>query len=85
MPHRKTAIAVPAEILDEVDRAARARGESRSRFITRVLRLAVRARRDADVTRRLDALFADESLAEEQRREADDLARHAVDWADERW
>ncbi len=85
MPHRKTAIAVPAEILDEVDRAARARGESRSRFITRVLRLAVRARRDADVTRRLDALFADESLAEGQRREADDLARHAVDWANERW
>jgi len=85
MAHRKTAIAVPAEILDEVDRAARARGESRSRFITRVLRLAVRARRDAEVTRRLDALFADESLAEEQRREADDLARHAVDWAGERW
>ena len=45
----------------------------------------MRARRDAEVTRRLDALFADESLAEEQRREADDLARHAVDWADERW
>ncbi len=85
MAHRKTAIAVPAEILDEVDRAARARGESRSRFITRVLRLAVRARRDAEVTRRLDALFADEPLAEEQRREADDLARHGVDWADERW
>ncbi len=85
MAHRKTAIAVPAEILDEVDRAARARGESRSRFITRVLRLAVRARRDAEVTRRLDALFADESLAEEQRREADDLARQAVDWADDRW
>ena len=85
MAHRKTAIAVPAEILDEVDRAARARGESRSRFITRVLRLAVRARRDAEVTRRLDALSADEPLAEEQRREADDLARHAVDWADERW
>ena len=85
MALRRTSIAVPAEILDEVDRAARARGESRSRFITRVLRLAVRARRDAEVTRRLDALFADEPLAEEQRREADDLARHAVDWADERW
>ena len=85
MAHRKTAIAVPAEILDGVDRAARAWGESRSRFITRVLRLAVRARRDAEVTRRLDALFADESLAEEQRREADDLARQAVDWADDSW
>jgi len=85
MALRRTSIAVPAEILDEVDRAACARGESRSRFITRVLRLAVPARRDAEVTRRLDALFADEPLAEEQRHEAGDLARHAVDWADERW
>jgi metal-responsive CopG/Arc/MetJ family transcriptional regulator len=85
MAHRKTAIAVPEDVLDEVDRAARARGESRSRFISRVLRLAVRARRDAAITRRLDVLFADESLAEEQRREADDLARLAVDWRDERW
>jgi len=85
MAHRKTAIAVPEDILDEVDRAARARGESRSRFISRVLHLAVRARRDAEITRRLDALFADESVAEKQRREADDLARLAVDWSDERW
>jgi metal-responsive CopG/Arc/MetJ family transcriptional regulator len=85
MAHRKTAIAVPEDVLDEVDRAARARGESRSRFISRVLRLAVRARRDAEITRRLDALFADESLAQESRREADDLARVAVDWSDERW
>ena len=85
MAHRKTAIAVPEDILDEVDRASRARGESRSRFISRVLHLAVRARRDAEITRRLDALFADESVAEKQRREADDLARLAVDWSDERW
>src|SRR2546427_11290645 len=82
MAHRKTAIAVPAEILDEVDRAARARGESRSRFITRVLRLAVGARRDAEVTRRLAAFFAVASLAEEQRQEADDRARDVVVLAD---
>jgi DNA topoisomerase VI subunit B len=85
MAHRKTAIAVPEEILDEVDRAARARGESRSRFISRILRLALRARRDAEITRRLDALFADESLAEAVRREGDDLARLGVDWGDESW
>ena len=85
MAHRKTAIAVPADILDEVDRAARARGESRSRFISRILALVVRARRDAEVTRRLDALFADESLAQGQRCEAEDVARLAVDWTDERW
>ena len=85
MAHRKTAIAVPAEILDEVDRAARERGESRSRFISRVLRLAVRARRDAEVTRRLDALFADESVNAEQRRDAHELAQLGIDWHSERW
>ena len=85
MAHRKTAIAVPEEILDEVDRAARARGESRSRFISRILRLALRARRDAEITRRLDALFADESVAEAVQRESDDLARLGVDWGDESW
>ena len=85
MAHRKTAIAVPEEILEEVDRAARERGESRSRFISRVLRLAVRARRDAEVTRRLDALFADETVREEQRHEARDLAQLGINWDSERW
>lgn len=85
MPSRKTAIAVPEEILAEVDRAARERGESRSRFISRVLRLAVRARRDAEVTRRLNEIFADESLQEERRRETRELAELGVDWASERW
>ena len=85
MAHRKTAIAVPEEILEEVDRAARARGESRSRFITRVLRLAVRARRDAEVTQRLDALFADEPVREEQRHDAHELAQLGINWDSERW
>ena len=85
MAYRKTAIAVPEDILEEVDRAARERGESRSRFISRVLRLAVRARRDAEVTRRLDALFADESGREEQRRDAQELAQLGINWASERW
>ena len=85
MAHQKTAIAIPEDVLVEVDRAARARGESRSRFISRILRLAMRARRDAEITRRLDALFANESLAEEQRGEAEDLAGLAVDWSDEHW
>ncbi len=85
MAHRKTAIAVPEDLLAAVDRAARARGESRSRFISRVLRLAVRAQRDAEVTRRLDALFADESTRDAQRREAGDLAELGIDWASERW
>ena len=85
MAHRKTAIAIPEDVLSAVDRAARARGESRSRFVSRVLRLAVRAQRDAEVTRRLDALFADESLRDAQRQEGTALAELGIDWSSERW
>lgn len=85
MAHRKTAIAIPEQLLEAVDRAARERGESRSRFISGVLRLAVRARRDAEITRRLDGLFADASLAEAQRREAAELQEVASSWDDENW
>ena len=67
MPYRKTAIAVPAELLDAVDQAARERGESRSRYITRVLRAAVRARTNAEITKRLNELFADPQVAAGQR------------------
>jgi metal-responsive CopG/Arc/MetJ family transcriptional regulator len=70
VPLRRIALTVPADLVAEVDQVARERHESRSRFITNVLRQAVRARRDADITRRLDEFFADQSLAEEQRRSA---------------
>jgi metal-responsive CopG/Arc/MetJ family transcriptional regulator len=63
MPLRKTAIAVPDDLLAAVDRAARARHESRNRFVTLVLRHAVRARRDAEITRRLNEFFATPDLA----------------------
>jgi hypothetical protein len=82
---RKTAIALPAALLEDVDRAARDLGESRSRYITRILRCAVRARRHAAVTRRLDELFADRELADEQRRSAAELDAVGSSWNDERW
>jgi hypothetical protein len=82
MPRRKTAIAIPEELLDEVDAAARERNESRSAFITRVLRVAIQARRDREVTRRLDELFADEALRREQLEPAE-LADERL--GDERW
>jgi metal-responsive CopG/Arc/MetJ family transcriptional regulator len=85
MPLRKTAIAVPEDLLAAVDRAARERHESRNRFVIRVLRSAVRARRDADVTRRLDELFARPDLAAQHRREASELDDAGTDWSDERW
>jgi metal-responsive CopG/Arc/MetJ family transcriptional regulator len=85
MAFRKTAIAVPEDVLADVDKAARQRGESRSRYITTVLRAAVRARRDGEITRRLNELFADERSKEEQRKSAAVFDDAGSDWADERW
>jgi metal-responsive CopG/Arc/MetJ family transcriptional regulator len=85
MPLRKTAIAVPDDLLAAVDRVARSRRESRNRFVARVLEQAVRARRDADITRRLNELFAAVEVTEHQRRQASELDRIGSDWADERW
>jgi metal-responsive CopG/Arc/MetJ family transcriptional regulator len=85
MPLRKTAIAVPDDLLAAVDRVARARRESRNRFVTRVLRHAVRARRDAEITRRLNELFAVPEVAQAQSREASELDHMGTEWADEPW
>jgi metal-responsive CopG/Arc/MetJ family transcriptional regulator len=85
MPLRKTAIAISDELLSAVDRAARARGETRNRFVTRVLQEAVRARRDAEVTRRLNELFAEPEIAQEQTRSAGELDTVGTPWNDERW
>jgi metal-responsive CopG/Arc/MetJ family transcriptional regulator len=85
MPLRKTVIAIPDDLLSAVDRAARTRRETRNRFITRVLQEAVRARRDAEVTRRLNELFTDSDLAQEQARTASELDASGTDWEDESW
>lgn len=85
MPLHKTAIAVPDSLLADVDRAASERGESRSAYITRVLQVAVRARRDAEVTRKLNELFSDARTRSSQRRTAAALDEAGTDWTDERW
>lgn len=85
MPLRKTAIALSDDLLSAVDRAARARRETRNRFVTRVLQEAVRAKRDADVTKRLNDLFADQELVAEQTRATEELDAAGTDWNDERW
>jgi metal-responsive CopG/Arc/MetJ family transcriptional regulator len=85
LPLRKTAIAIPDDLLTAVDRAARKRHESRNRFVTRVLRYAVRARRDAEITQRLNELFASPEVAEQQSREASALDLAGTSWSDERW
>ena len=85
MPLRKTAIALPEDLLAEVDESARERGWSRSRLITEILRRAVRARRDREVTRKLDALFAEPVLRESACEEAATWEGISVEWDDERW
>ena len=85
MAHVKTAITVPADVLAEIDRAARARGESRSKYITRVLRAVARARRDADITTRLNELFATEDSARSQGADTAFLDQIGTSWSEERW
>ena len=85
MPLRKTAIAIPENLLSAVDHAAQSRGESRNRFVTRVLQEAVHARRDAEVTKRLNDLFSDVELAREQAQGASELDAAGTDWSTERW
>ncbi len=49
MPIRKARITLSRALLADVDKAAAARGEPRSAYVTRVLAVAVRARRDAEI------------------------------------
>ncbi len=85
MPLRKTAIAIPDDLVKAIDRAAGERHESRNRFVTRVLLEAVRAQNDADVTRRLNDLFSSAEVAAEQSRGAAEMDEAGTGWADERW
>ena len=82
---RKIEIAVPTDLLLEVDRTAQLRGESRGRFITRVLQEYVHARRDVEVTRRLDELFAEPDVVRQQIRGAAELDAVGTAWNDETW
>jgi metal-responsive CopG/Arc/MetJ family transcriptional regulator len=85
LPTCRTAISIPADVLEDIDRVARLNGESRSGFITRILRLALQARRDQEVTRRLNQLFADEVLQSEQQRGIEQLDSTDSDWHEEGW
>jgi hypothetical protein len=53
-------------VLAQVDAAAAERGENRSRFITQMLVLLAHARSDREISRRVDAVFADPEVAREQ-------------------
>ena len=73
MPCKKLAISVPAEVIKEVDRAAKLGGLTRSRFITNVLIRVASARSDVEITRRINEFFSDPEMANEQKQTARDF------------
>jgi metal-responsive CopG/Arc/MetJ family transcriptional regulator len=73
----KFAISVPAEVMKKVDRAAKKREITRSRFISDVLRTIADAGNDQEIVERINRLFSDQKLAREQRRAAQDFSRAA--------
>lgn len=70
MATKKFAISVPEDVMAQVDGAAADRGITRSRFITEMLRRVASARTDAEIRRRVNEVFADPDVAEEQRETA---------------
>lgn len=85
MRAKKIAISVPADVLDEVDRAARQRSTTRSGFITQVLRIAASTGRDAELAKRIRAFFENPANAREGRAEARTLSRAAARLPEWEW
>lgn len=82
---QRTAITLPADLLADVDDAARGEGRSRSAFIREVLREALRRRRSAAVSRALNETYADPELRDETARIAAEMENGAAEWAPEAW
>ncbi len=84
MAATKFAISVPEEVMRKVDRAAKRRRATRSRFISEVLKSVAEASSDAEITERINRLFSDSKLLREQRRAAQEFGRAAstkgTDW-----
>lgn len=68
---RKISISVPEDILKNVDRLAREAKLTRSALISKILREVSRASDDGSLIARINDLFNDSSVQEEQRRTAD--------------
>ena len=84
MPMKKVAISLPEPVLRTVDQLAARRGESRSRVIATILSRVAQVKRDRDITARINALFADETIVAEQKRTADEFLRMSP-WTKEEW
>jgi metal-responsive CopG/Arc/MetJ family transcriptional regulator len=71
MSAKKFAISIPEDVMRQVDEAAAKRKMTRSGFIAEVLRRVARARSDAEITKRINHVFADPALATEQKETAE--------------
>lgn len=63
MRFMKTAISIPDEIFDEAERMAKRLGISRSELYAKAVRDFVDRLRRADITERLNEVYADDSTA----------------------
>jgi hypothetical protein len=72
---KKFALSVPPEVMDQVDEAAAERGLTRSAYLVEVLKRLANARTDAAITRKVNELFADPELKNEQISTARALSR----------
>lgn len=77
MAAKKFAISVPEDVMKQVDRAAKDRKITRSRFIADILRQTASARSDAEVTRQLNLVFSDGEADRAQREDARSWQRAA--------
>ncbi len=84
MPMRKIAISIPEAVLEAVDDMAARRNESRSRLIATILSRLASAKRDREIAARIDALFEDDTIREDQLRVAESF-RSIGGWRDESW
>jgi metal-responsive CopG/Arc/MetJ family transcriptional regulator len=81
----KIAISMPAALLTEADRMARARKESRSAFLAGLVARAAKAARDRRITAQLDEVFGDADVAREQRAMAGEVLKGEAFGDDEPW
>lgn len=86
MAVRKTAISLPPELLEDLDRSARRHKVTRSRYVAGAVRAAIERERREAIRRRIDEVFSDPSVARSQITTAERALATAADWwKDEKW
>ena len=71
MSVRKIAISIPENVLRQVDRSAKRAKTTRSGFISRVLTAVSHAGTQIEITERINQLFSEEGISEEQTQVSD--------------